>query len=788
MYKMELVERIPLRKINFLNEMDFKTFKTLTPSCKNDDDRKVKYDMMKSYCQTNIKTRGETKRIYSYTQTTPLEVGGRLYSGNSIQGLQKDFRGFLLRDITTDIDMKNAHPVILKYICKIHNISCPNLSWYVDNRDTVLEEFGAEGKTEFLKAVNDDKINRKIKHQFFKDFDKECKMLQKKITELECYKHIVDSVPSTRMYNWLGSAINRILCVFENKILQSVISICNKKQIEICALMFDGLMIYGDHYENAELLNDITNYVNSQFEGLNMIFAFKEHSQLIQIIEPIFEPKFIKRTTVLDNDYCCEKQELAFYKSRYTDCEEAEIWDSSNCVNCHKHWEQKYWVIKNPNYVEEIKEEMSLEKSFEKIAEDFELTHCKIINKGIFIKEDADKITPMSRAHLLTAYENLTYEKIVETKKGFDIVIDNFINTWLKNNPSQRCYDDIECFPDSSKCPDNILNCWKPFAMELVKDYTPMPEALKFIRNHILILCNNEIEVANYFEAWIGQMIQYPDVKSICPTLISKEGAGKGTLMMLLQKMIGDSKYFETSTPSRDVWGDFNGRMANTFLVNLDELSKKETMECEGKIKALITNPKMTINNKGINQYGIMSFHRFIATTNNEDPIKTSNGDRRNLIIRSSDELKGNVEYFNKMYKLLDDVNVIKTCYEYFKTMPDMDKFKELKMPETTYQNDMKEASVSPVEAWLKSYIIENYYETEIELIDKDQYNLFKEWCKKCGLEYNLSSIQFGVRLNRLNLQGLQKGKHTKKGNTRIFNISKLKEEFKLLDLVVEDN
>ena len=140
------------------------------------------------------------------------------------------------------------------------------------------------------------------------------------------------------------------------------------------------------------------------------------------------------------------------------------------------------------------------------------------------------------------------------------------------------------------------------------------------------------------------------------------------------------------------------------------------------------------------------------------------------------------------MYKLLDDVNVIKTCYEYFKTMPDMDKFNELKMPETSYQNEMKEASTSPIEGWLKSYVIENYYESEKEIIDKEQYDLFKDWCKKCGIEYNLSSIQFGVRMSRLNLNGIQKGKHTKKGNTKVFDIIKLKEELKLLDLVIENN
>ena len=123
---MELVERLTLDKINFLNDMDFNTFKQFKTG-KNDEEKKTKFNILKSFCQTNIKTRGETKRIYSYTHNTPLEVGGRLYCGNSIQGLQKDFRGFLLNGITTDIDMKNAHPVILKYICSLHNILCPYL-------------------------------------------------------------------------------------------------------------------------------------------------------------------------------------------------------------------------------------------------------------------------------------------------------------------------------------------------------------------------------------------------------------------------------------------------------------------------------------------------------------------------------------------------------------------------------------------------------------------------------------------------------------------------------------
>jgi hypothetical protein len=131
--------------------------------------------------------------------------------------------------------------------------------------------------------------------------------------------------------------------------------------------------------------------------------------------------------------------------------------------------------------------------------------------------------------------------------------------------------------------------------------------------------------------------------------------------MKLLARLIGEKHVFETTTPSRDVWGDFNGIMQSKFLVNLNEMSKKETLENEGRIKALITDPTLTINSKGINQYIINSYHRFIITTNNEDPVKTRKDDRRNLIIRSCDEKKGDAEYFKKLYTLLENDDVIRT-------------------------------------------------------------------------------------------------------------------------------
>eukprot|EP01041_Mallomonas_annulata_P018239 gene18239-37073_t len=83
---------------------------------KNEDDIKKDYTKLKSYCSNVIFNKGVNKREYKYSTDTPANIGGRLYSGGSIQGLPKKIRGFLMKH-TTDIDMKNAHPVILQFLC-----------------------------------------------------------------------------------------------------------------------------------------------------------------------------------------------------------------------------------------------------------------------------------------------------------------------------------------------------------------------------------------------------------------------------------------------------------------------------------------------------------------------------------------------------------------------------------------------------------------------------------------------------------------------------------------------
>lgn len=718
---MELIERPNLDAVYYLNSISFETFRDdcireaerngeKTPPIK---DIKTWHTILKQFCNTNVKTRGITKRIYSHSLGTPSGLGGRLFCSGSLQSIWSVYRGLLMRGLGTDLDMCNAHPTILSYICRIHDIPCPQLDHFIRNRDRCLAEFDSRtiGKKIYLSAVNSDKYSKsKNLPRNFKLFDDEMGWIQKQIIAIPEYQKIVQTVPDSReLNNFNGSAINRIMCYYENIILQHAIHVINGRGLEIAILMFDGLMLYGDHYDNSELLEDIESYVASKMPGLNMKWSYKPHDNTLQI-PPDFDLESAKNSNI---------------------------------------------------------------QTFEELVAEFELTHAKITKLGAFVSVMNDEIVVMTKQHLITSYEHRVYDKL--NKDGV-ATPQNFIRAWLAY-PSMRVCRDVGIYPKESLCPPDIFNTWSKFAMESVSEWEHREEALQDFLKHILILCNNQKDVADYFIKWIAHMIQFPEQKSVCPVLISEEGAGKGTIFKLLEKMFGEKKVFSTSDPKKHVWGDFNSQMANAFLVNLDELSKKDTIEAEGKIKALITEPTMMINTKGVRAYPIQSYHRFIVTTNKEEPVNTSNDDRRKFIIRSSDELIGDKAYFNQMNLYLNDVNVVKTCYEYFKSIPDIDKFNRLPLPVTEYHAELKSMNRDPIDRWIEDYAMENCDEEYIDLTAVQMLGEFQSWCQKNHVNYHVDTLKLSVRIARLNIDGVE-GKRTKKGRFTRFIPSQIASHF----------
>lgn len=698
---------------------------------------------------------------------------GRFYPENSISPIciSRHMKHTIFHALGwSDLDMIAGHSTILYEIAKLNKrekefISIKN---YIDNKNTILnqlrEYYTADdnmltddnvkdifniaiyggGHSTWLNQMEKDKIllRTTIPHPIVIEFLKECKKFMDiiYINNPDIAIRVKGNLDEVADLHELKSRVTSYWCgTIENHIIFIVYKYLEKRGIinkTDVLLEYDGLCLkLNDNSQKDSLVYDINSLILKETK-LNVKMKFKEYRD-----EHIHLGKLASV-----NELPIENKE----DIQITTCE--------------------------------------VDKSFESIKTNFELTHCKVKNKSFFIREFENRVIIFNKDKFTTAYEDLQFFEPVYNKvnKTTEMVKKQFIGEWYKCD-TKRVYDDVGIFPTGKTCPSNYFNMWKPFDMELVTEWEQRDDAIEIFKNHLLILCGNDAIVYDYFIKWIAQMVQYPAVKSICPVLISKEGAGKGTILQLFSKMFGSRKVFETTQPSRDVWGEFNGLMAEAFLVNLNELSKKETLESEGKIKGLITDSTLKINNKGIAQYDVESFHHFIVTTNSENPMSTNKDDRRKLIIRSSDELIGNKAYFNKIYELLGDVNVVKSCYEYFKSIPDMDKFGSLPIPETEYQNDLKEMSISPIESWLKAFVLDNYYATEpIKLFGKEQYELFNSWREQNGMEYSCTIQAFGLRLKNLKINGVSQSKPTNKGLFILFDIKLMRTHFGLDNVDIE--
>jgi hypothetical protein len=482
------------------------------------------------------------------------------------------------------------------------------------------------------------------------------------------------------------------------------------------------------------------------------------------------------------------------------------LWYEGLIEDCEKSILDKYGItmgfLKKPfdEAIEIPDEEFSVEvdgngrRTYEVVKEEFEVQHSKIINKSLFVKKNGEEFIFMKKGDICSSYEHLQYEEpheVTDKNGNTNIVWVKlaFLLRWCKDEEI-ACYDDVGNYPKGTDCPKNILNMWIPFAMEKVVEWEDKPDEKELWLEMLFILCGREQHIYEYLLHWVAQMIVYPETKTNMPIFVSAEGSGKGTFLQLLSSMLGKKKVFETTDPSRDIWGNFNIVMESAFLININEMSKNDSKEASDKIKALITDSALTINKKGLNQYQLQSYHRFIGSTNNFDPIKTSIGDRRKWIIRCSDEKKGDGAWFNALYASLKDVNVIKTMYEYFKSLDDVEeetgvgflsRFTDKPVPITEFQSNLQQLAISPLILFMKHFIIKRYEMVgECEFSCKMVYNAFEKWKSKYMKEYKLSSSKFSTTLYNLDIIGVTKGRHTKIGNTMYINMEAIKKHFEL--------
>jgi P4 family phage/plasmid primase-like protien len=194
----------------------------------------------------------------SYKQKDYLT--GRYFARNalSLQSMSKVIRHTIAKDYYHDIDIVNAHPVILEHYCKKNDLSCTSLSDYIQNRDEFLNDLmnpsslgvSRDDAKKFLLSIMNGKelkpSEEKLVSNKIKEFYNELITTRLAIIKLEPdLVNICDDkfIKVNRYWNIDGAVTNMLLCDWENRLLFKMINFYSQFSPESLVLVFDGLMI-----------------------------------------------------------------------------------------------------------------------------------------------------------------------------------------------------------------------------------------------------------------------------------------------------------------------------------------------------------------------------------------------------------------------------------------------------------------------------------------------------------------------------------------------------------------
>jgi hypothetical protein len=269
------------------------------------------------------------------------------------------------------------------------------------------------------------------------------------------------------------------------------------------------------------------------------------------------------------------------------------------------------------------------------------------------------------------------------------------------NNPKTTCYDGVEFNPVGSS--GNYLNLW------VGPTLVPKASGWTLIRAFVLeIICNNDSVAFEYLIQFLAHALQRPAEKpGIMVILLGGQGIGKGTLGKIL-RLIWSATYWHIHKID-DVTGNFNAALERAFIVFLDEALFVGDRKASDALKSLVTEPIIQINEKYQPARQTRSYHRFFAATNAEHFKNTERDDRRDFVLKVSEDKKDDHAYWSSLNNEIEHGGTAAMMHDL--VAMDLSGFNVRAKPSTAALVEQKILSLGPVERWWFSALNQKYVE-----------------------------------------------------------------------------
>ena len=701
---------------------------------------------------------------------------GRFYPFRSLSlgSLRREIRHTLAMDEYVDIDIVNAHPVILVQLCEANGIKCDELKKYISHRDEYLQMVADE----YGVSERDKQKNLFIRLLYFGSFEAwardngvidpvataEIATLTAEIQRIgkwlvERHTHLKKTLCSTvdkdgndiedkgltdeqkKERKNKGRITSFILQEHERRILECVYDYLTLQQAipdDNAVLCFDGIMILKRFYRD-EFLVEMKQYVLEK-TGFDVDFVQKEMNEgfrhLLEDQQPV-------------------EQEFEF------EPEQVVRFDGKFCNSLGTYEEKKAYV--------------------EKFI-------CKILlPTGLYVwtenVEKIDDFNNFTNKHLQINFKNeceLTKDlKHIGsgqfTKQGIET---RFTEVWFKDT-NIRVYNRTDFIPRNSVFSNDdhhlktVFNMFLGYNPEIQTPYD-VEKRMKIVQPYLDVvveLCEGRKDCADYYLKFLAHKIKYPHKKLPYSFILKgKQGTGKTLHFNAIANIIRKEHFISSSEPN-DFFGTHAEGLAKKLIVNMNECEGKKTLDFEGKMKSAISEDKLTLNAKHEKPIEIMNYAAIIITTNKETPITLDvrSGDRRYIVFKSTDKyLEPKYHAGNFWKKLSDHINkpeFIAALYDYLMSLEvdKMDWANERKKVLTEAYYDMAKQFVPATALFMEHLIVskdfinrdesefnsaEEYkqffekpvsemkeYNEQQRIVGSLLHDAYKKWCEKCGFK-----------------------------------------------------
>ena len=629
---------------------------------------------------------GKVTIKYHLTTTKPGELGyGRYYGQKgSLEAIDKDVRGTLCSEYYTDIDIVNCHPVLMVQLGKLFDIEMTGYEYYNNHRDTFIAEI--------------------------------CK-------QFNCFASIVKDVPIRIAY---GGAVK-----YDNE--ETVDNIQNINTIALWDTMKKDIdKLYKKLIESG-LHNELHDYCVKQKRNvkgtfLSYILQTYERKCLEAMVEYFNKNNYT--VDVLCYDGCMV---------RSTDVSDEVLEGAEKAVKNATGFDIK---LKIKPLIGISDDELNTGKTddddgYSEMKEEWEKDHFYFDPTNTIVKVKNGSMFHYGIEHATEAF-NMWLLK--GKKEGEDQL---FLKKW-RTDPNRKIVDTL-VYKMPEDCLKNEASLFTGFAYKrITNDVTDQQrkDAVNTFNDILSAICNDEEEVTDYVRKGFAHMLKKPFERTgVIVAFASKiQGSGKDTIMTIIKRVIGDG-HTAHYTSTESYWEKHDTRQEGAIFVYLEEACSALNKSKANELKARITSNSITINPKGVKGYNVPNIGRQYMTTNEIEPFKIEEHDRRGMLISPNGRC---VSYdWTEIYSKIYTPEYVKAVGEYLESI-DIDGWNPRKFPETEIKKEMKELGRSSESEFFSSA---EWNESREWYSSADLYDMYRAFCGREGLPYAMNVVSFSKKI-----------------------------------------